>query len=80
MGHNLGMNHTSSGIMKKTVGGKKSKKTNVKENLGHSNVGKGRKNSSTNATMTGKTETGTAPSGFQSGKLKKNKNWNGNKF
>lgn len=73
MGHNLGMNH-SSGLMGKE-GGKNLKKKSVKETLGHSGVGKGVKNSKTNATLQSSTTIGTAPDNFQEGKLKRNRDW-----
>ena len=79
MGHNLGMNHTGDGLMKKT-GGKNLRKRNVKEVLGFSNVGKGRKKTTTRARLVNSTTKGKASIDFQAGKLKKNKNWKNVKF
>ncbi len=74
MGHNLGMGHTS-GLMQKEVGGTNLSKKSVVETLGHSGVGKGVKNSKTNAELKNKTIVGTAPKNFQNGKITKNKDW-----
>jgi RHS repeat-associated protein len=74
MGHNLGMEH-SSGLMRTTVGGNSLSKKSVRETLGHSGVGKGIKGATTNATMQNKTVTGTAPSNFQEGELRRNNDW-----
>jgi RHS repeat-associated protein len=79
MGHNLGMGH-SSGLMQETTGGKSLSKTSVKETLGHSGVGKGVKGATTNAKMQNKTVTGTAPTNFQNGQIKKNKDWEKTNF
>lgn len=75
MGHNLGMNHTNSGLMQSTTGGIGLNRTNIKETLGHSQIGKGRNNSIINAQLKSKSETGTAPPDFQTGKIQENKNW-----
>ncbi len=80
MGHNLGMNHTGSGLMKSTTGGTALKGKNVTETLGHSQVGQGKKNSTVNAQLKSRQETGTAPADFQKGKIQENKNWQEHDF
>ena len=64
MGHNLGMEHTGTGLMKSTTGGTDLKGKNVAETLGHSQVGQGRKNSKVNAQLISRQEIGTAPINF----------------
>ncbi len=78
MGHNMGMNH-GGGLMVKE-GGNNLKKNNVKETLGFSGVGKGRRNTTTNAELKSSKVEGQAPAGFQTGKLKRNDDWEKVKF
>jgi len=79
MGHNLGMTHDK-GLMKENIGGTRLSKTNVKETLGFSGIGKGRAGTKSNAEMISKQVIGTSPQGFQKGKLKYNENWKKNDF
>ena len=80
MGHHLGMNHTGSGLMKRTIGGTTLKGRNITETLGHSQVGKGRENSTVNAQLKSMQEIGEAPADFQKGKIQENKNWQDHDF
>lgn len=66
--------------MIKTAGSTDLKNKNVKETLGHSQVGKGVKNSVVNAQMQSRKEIGTAPPDFEKGKIQENKNWRKQNF